>query len=217
LLPLVTLSHTDPETFDPPAPPKEGKEKEKKIAPYTEAEELAFVPQEDRDEIIFTLSYTIQTSYCLEAETQSGFELWSGSLDNYGQLLWIGKLTRDSCRVRQTDDNRFEGQATFIASRTDVIECIQGGNSDACDPRGEVVFIDMREEYVDDWSIEMITVNSQFEYDLVTYNTSFEHSILVPCKTRLNEPAIYQIGPASGQMIKLTELPKAMDWISDHF
>lgn len=25
---------------------------------------------------------------------------WAGTLDYYGQLLWIGKLTRDSCRVR---------------------------------------------------------------------------------------------------------------------
>ncbi|GMR48454.1 hypothetical protein PMAYCL1PPCAC_18649, partial [Pristionchus mayeri] len=205
----------------------------KNTPPFTEEEEQALNPADDVDEIRFTVAYTIKTSYCFEAETQSGFEIWAGTLDLYGQLLWLGKLTRDSCRIHQKYETRFEGQAIFVASLMDVLECIQGGNTDSCDPRGEVVFIDMREEFVDDWSIEMVTVNSIFEYDLQTYNTSFEHSILDPCKTRMDEPAIYQIGPSSGrrrggregeemegrgeiagQMVKLKKMPQVMDWIS---
>ncbi|GMT24773.1 hypothetical protein PFISCL1PPCAC_16070, partial [Pristionchus fissidentatus] len=185
--------------------------------PYTEDDERAMEPVNPHDVIIFDVAYTIKTSYCYEGRTQSGFSVYAGALDLHGQLLWLGKLTRDNCKVHQTHEHRFEGKASFTSPKNEVLECIQGGNSDACDPRGEVVFIDMRGEFVDDWSIEMVTVNSIFEYDLVEYNTSFEHAILDPCKCRLDEPVVYQIGPASGQFLKRDSLPNVRDWISDFF
>ncbi|GMT25002.1 hypothetical protein PFISCL1PPCAC_16299, partial [Pristionchus fissidentatus] len=149
----------------------------------------------------YDLFYTIKTSWCFAAETQSGFSLYAGSLDSTGQLLWIGKLNRDNCKVTQNHDIQFKGVASFTAPLHEILECIQSGNSDSCDPRAEVVWVDMRDEFVDAWSVEMITVNTIFEHDLVTYNTTFEHSILSPCNTWFDEPAIYQIGPASGNYI----------------
>ncbi|KAK6041070.1 hypothetical protein COOONC_21425 [Cooperia oncophora] len=73
-----------------------------------------------------------------------------------------------------------------------------------CAPRADVVFIQFDNHPEDAWAIDHISVDTSYRMgpdEDYEYNWHFEHPILMPCSSWLEEASTYQIGPRNGLFI----------------
>ena len=105
-------------------------------------------------------------------------------------------------------------EKTFLE---DPEECFSKGG-DPCVPRADVIYIQYHNEPEDSWSISQIEVEIQFRLWPGGENWhvfKYEHSVLMPCESWMDEAAFYQIGPRIGLFLKLTDVPVPGKWVRD--
>nr|CDJ86159.1 unnamed protein product [Haemonchus contortus] len=146
----------------------------------------------------------IREAECYSSHTESSFIVFLVALDFShvylsSVLIKSEKFTFDNV----TNTHSYKGYLDKQKNFQELDECFQEGNID-CVPRADAVFIRFGSEPDDPWAIDQIDVDVKFYLGLEEddwFEWHFEHALLLPCSSWLNERNTYQIGPRVRQAI----------------
>ncbi|XGW08566.1 hypothetical protein V3C99_011133 [Haemonchus contortus] len=147
----------------------------------------------------------IREAECYSSHTESSFIVFLVALDFShvylsSVLIKSEKFTFDNV----TNTHSYKGYLDKQKCFHELDECFQEGNID-CVPRADAVFIRFGSEPDDPWAIDQIDVDVKFYLGLEEddwFEWHFEHALLLPCSSWLNERNTYQIGPRVGLFLK---------------
>ncbi|WKX96776.1 hypothetical protein Q1695_012877 [Nippostrongylus brasiliensis] len=168
-----------------------------------------------------TVTVVIRDAECFAASTRSSFSVHLASIDfdnKFNSWLTIQSekfLYDDETRVR-TFKGSFLGN---LHGKDSLDECFEELYND-CAPRADAVFIRFDNQPEDAWAIDYITVGTTYSLGPSEDHEQrwhFEHPVLMPCSSWLEDSMSYQIGPRNGLFIarSYSYKPHEGEWIRD--
>ncbi|EYC45751.1 hypothetical protein Y032_0417g1092 [Ancylostoma ceylanicum] len=163
-----------------------------------------------------TLTMTIRDAECFSASTNSSFTVYLAAIDYDNKFCsWLPIQSKDFTYKEETGMRSFSG--TFpgnLNGAMDLNDCFENLYHD-CSPRADAIFIRFDNQPEDAWAIDQIIVETSFHLgptDDYMETWHFEHPILVPCVSWLDDSLTYQIGPRNGLFITRSYRYQAKKW-----
>ncbi|KAK6734598.1 hypothetical protein RB195_018032 [Necator americanus] len=168
-----------------------------------------------------TVRVAIRDAECFSASTYSSFAVHLAAIDYNNKFRsWVTIKSKEFIYVREYGawifSGRFKGKLNGAA---DLDHCFEEIHFD-CVPRADAVFIRFDNQPEDMWAIDQIFVDTSYSLgptDDYLQKWHFEHPVLMPCVSWLDDSATYQIGPRNGLFIKhnYDYLPRRGEYIRD--
>uniref|UniRef100_A0A7I4Z551 Oxidase/peroxidase n=1 Tax=Haemonchus contortus TaxID=6289 RepID=A0A7I4Z551_HAECO len=177
---------------------------------------LGYVPNNN-----VTVTVTIRDAECFSSSTASSFAVHLAALDFDSHFQsWLTIQSEHFEYNRETGQRHFSGSFRGNLHGTNSLdECFEKLHID-CAPRADAVFIRFDNQPEDAWAIDQIFVDTSYRLGPTEEHEQkwhFEHPVLVPCSSWLDDTVTYQIGPRNGLFIghNYRYNAEAGDWIRD--
>ncbi|KAK5964170.1 hypothetical protein GCK32_006477 [Trichostrongylus colubriformis] len=177
---------------------------------------LGYVPNNN-----VSVTITIRDAECFLASTTSSFSVHLAAIDFDNKFQsWITIESEHFEYDEETATRHFSGSFKGNLHNTNSLdECFEELNFD-CAPRADAVFIRFDNQPEDAWAIDQIFVDTSYRLGPTEEHEQkwhFEHPVLMPCSSWLDDRITYQIGPRNGLFIsrsyRYTAEPN--EWIRD--